>query len=168
MTTTLFFFSLGCTALTVYTLYVMIRYGVRPSFSDTFYNTGALFPIVMGLMVLSFIIPILDATYGQWWQFVSLLTIAPIGFVGAAAMYKDGGLVYKVHMAAAWSSAVFSLVWITLASIYIKPMVALCVPMAGIIAYLGYLIDERQNKVWWAEYACFMWTIGGIAVALWG
>ena len=162
----LFYFS-GCTVLLAYTLYVVIRYGIQKSFSDSFYKTGAIFPAVMFLMTFAFIVPMLDATFGQWWQFVSIFVVIPIAFVGAAAAFYDGGITYKVHMVSAWSSAIASLVWLILATIYINPWTIISVPFAALIAYFGYLINEKQNPTWWAEYACFLWMIGGLAVAGW-
>lgn len=165
--TTLIFFLFGLLWLIGYSLYIALMYGIQPSFSDSYYKAGHLFTVTMGVLTFAFIMPLMDATEGQWWQFVSLLTIAPIAFVGVAAAFKDGGLTERVHMVSAWLSAIASLVWLILATIYINPWTIISVPFAALIAYLGYLIDEKKNVVWWAEYACFGWTIGGIAIALW-
>ena len=167
MTPTTIFFLSGCTILAAYTLYVVARFGILPSFSHSFYNTGAMFPAVMMLMTFAFIVPLLDATFGQWWQPLSLFVIAPIAFVGVAAAFMDGGLTEKVHMRSAWTSAIASLLWIVLATIYINPWTIISVPFAALLAALGYLINDRQNATWWAEYACFGWMIGGLAVAGW-
>lgn len=167
MTTTLFFFLFGLIWLIGYSLYIALMYGIQPSFSDSYYKAGHLFTVTMFVLTFAFIVPLMDATEGQWWQFVSLLTIAPIAFVGAAAAFKSGGLTERVHMVAAWSSAIMSLLWIILATVYINPWTIIAMPLSALTFGAFYILDNLQNAVWWAEYACFGWMIGGMAITLW-
>lgn len=165
--TTLIFFLFGLIWLIGYSLYIAMMYGIQPSFSDSYYKVKHLFTVTMFVLTFSFIVPMMDATKGQWWQFVSLLTIAPIAFVGVAAAFKEGGLTENVHMRSAWTSAIMSLLWIVLSMIHINPWTIIAVPLSALTFGCFYILDNRQNSVWWMEYACFGWMIGGVAIALW-
>lgn len=170
--TTLSFFA-GLTTLIVFTLYIVLKYGVQPSFSDSYYalqkdkkGKGILFTITMVAMSFFFAIPMLEISSGQWWQFVSFLAIAPIAFVGVAAQFRAGGLTKETHMKAAKMSALFSFIWVVLCGIYINQAVLLTIPISVILMATIYILSGRANKIWWAEYACFMWTITTIDILL--
>lgn len=134
--TTLSFFA-GLTTLIVFTLYIILKYGVQPSFSDSYYalekdekGEGILFTITMVLMTFFFVIPMLEISAGQWWQFVSFLAIAPIAFVGVAAQFRAVGLTKGIHMKAAQMAALFSFIWVVLCGIYINQTVLLTIPVS--------------------------------------
>ena len=170
--TTLSFFA-GPTTLIVFTLYIILKYDVQPSFSDSYYalekdkkGKGILFTITMVAMTFLFAVPMLEITVGQWWQFVSFFAIAPIAFVGVAAQFRAGGLTKEAHMRAAKMSALFSFVWVVLCGIYLNWVVLLTIPVSVALMAAIWLLSGRTNKVWWAEYACFLWTITTIDITL--
>lgn len=170
--TTLSFFA-GLTTLIVFTLYIFLKYGIQPSFSDSYYalekdkkGKGILFTITMVAMTFFFAVPMLEISAGQWWQFISFFAIAPIAFVGVAARFREGGLTKETHMKAAKMSALFSFIWVVLCGICINWVVLLTIPVSVALMAAIWLLSGRTNKVWWAEYACFVWTITTIDILL--
>lgn len=164
--TALIAFLTGVITLITYTVYIVINYGVQKSFSDSYYaleadrkGKGKLFGITMIIMTFCFAIAMLDLTAGYWWQFIGFLAIAPIGFVGVAAAFREGGLTKKVHMANAKMSAVLSLVWVVAVGIDITAMAYLSIPISIALFGAFWMLDDWRNKVWWAEYVCFGWVI---------
>ena len=120
----------------------------------------------MVAMTVFFVVPMLEISAGYWWQFISFFAIAPIAFVGVAAPFRDGGLTKETHMNAAKMSALFSFIWVVLCGIYINQTVLLTIPVSVILMATIWLLSGRTNKIWWAEYACFMWTITTIDILL--
>ena len=181
MTTTILFL-LAVNILVIYTAFIVIKFGVLPSFSDSWYalqkvwskrrkkyiNISGVFQVVLGTVAVLMAVVMFDLTHGLWWQFVSFLTAAPLVFVAAAPDFKTGGLATNTHKYAAILSGVFSIAWVILASTSIAPNVWINIPVMAMAMGLAYYGNSQQNGLWWAEYACFMWTICGIAVALWG
>lgn len=164
--TALIAFLTGLTTLITYTIYIVSKYGVQESFSDSYYalendkeGKGKLFGITMIIMTFSFAIAMLSLTAGYWWQFIGFLAIAPIGFVGVAAAFREGGLTKKVHMANAKMAAVFSLVWVLAVGIDITAIAYLSIPISIALFLAAWGLDDWRNKVWWAEYVCFGWVI---------
>lgn len=164
--TALIAFLTGVATLLAYTAYIVINYGVQKSFSDSYYaleadrkGKGKLFGITMIVMTFSFAIAMLDLTAGYWWQFIGFLAIAPIGFVGVAAAFREGGLTKRVHMAAAKASAILSLVWVVAVGISINSAALLSIPLSIALFGAFWILDDWRNKVWWAEYVCFGWVI---------
>ena len=164
---TLFF--VGLITLLTYTGFTIYKCGISNSFSYTFYclkNLGWLFTINMFILTFTLTPVILSITENQWWQFISFFTITPIAFVGVASAYKGGELIYKIHMFAAGMSAVASLIWVILVSIYIVSNMWLVIPFSIIIMSLCYILDKRKNIIWWAEFACFMWMLLAIYILI--
>ena len=166
-------FFLGFATLLSFTRYIFLKYGIQSSFSDSYYalekdkkGKGILFTITMVAMTFFFVVSMLEVSAGQWWQFISFFAIAPIAFVGVAAPFRDGGLTKKTHMNAAKMSALFSFIWVVLCGIYINQTVLLTIPVSVALMAFVWLLSGRTNKVWWAEYACFMWTITTIDILL--
>lgn len=159
-------FFLGVATLLSFTLYIILKYDVQPSFSDSYYalekdkkGKGILFTIAMVMMTFFFVVSMLVVTAGYWWQFIGFLAIAPIGFVGVAAAFRKGGLTKKVHMAAAKMSAGLSLVWVVAVGIDITAIAYLSIPISIALFGAFWILDSKRNKVWWAEYVCFGWVI---------
>lgn len=172
MTTTLFFLA-GLTTLIIFTLYIILKYGIQPSFSDSYYalekdkkGKGILFTITMVAMSFFFAVPMLEISAGYWWQFISFFAIVPIAFVGVAAQFRAGGLTKETHMKAAKMSALFSFIWVVLCGIYINQTVLLTIPVSVALMAAIWLLSGRTNKVWWAEYACFTWTVTTIDILI--
>ena len=170
--TTLSFFA-GLTTLIVFTLYIFLKYGVQSSFSGSYYALekdkkckGILFTITKVAMTFLYVVPMLEVTAGQWWQFISFFAIAPIAFVGVAAQFRAGGLTKETHMKAAKMSALFSFIWVILCGIYINQTVLRTIPFSVAIMAAIWLLSGRTNKIWWAEYACFCWTVTTIDMLL--
>lgn len=166
-------FIAGVATLLSFTLYIFLKYGIQSSFSDSYYalekdkeDKGILFTITMVAMTFFFAVPMFEISVGYWWQFISLFAIAPIALVGVAAQFRAGGLTKETHMRAAKMSALFSFIWVVLCGIYINQTVLLTIPVSVALMAAIWLLSGRTNKVWWAEYACFAWTITTIDILL--
>jgi hypothetical protein len=164
-------FILAVAILLSFTVFLIVKFGVLPSFSDSWYKLKEiglqwLFPLVLSSVSMLMFLTMLDLTAGLWWQFVSFFVCAPLFFVALAAAFKMGGLVSAVHKYAAIISGVASIVWVLLASIDIAPNVWINIPIMAILMGLCWLANKRQNGLWWAEYASFDWLMLSVSVAI--
>jgi hypothetical protein len=152
MTTTFF---LAVIILLSYTIFLVIKFGVLPSFSQSWYELkkfgfGWVFQVVLGSVAMLMLVTMADLTYGLWWQFVSFLTAAPLVFVAAAPDFKTGGLATNTHKYAAILSGIFSIVWVILASTSIAPNAWMNIPVMAVFMALCYYANKKQNGLWWA------------------
>lgn len=165
---TLFFIGVG--TLLLFSLYVIYKFGVQPSFSDSYYALGKkgwMFQLNMIVMTFSFTPVMLEISAGYWWQFLSFLAIAPIAFVGVAPKFKVKNSPERdVHMFAAKMSAIFSLLWVAMVGYDINKIVWLTIPLSALVMFVAYLINGKKNKIWWAEYICFSWTLMTMGILL--
>jgi hypothetical protein len=72
----------------IYVMYIFIKYGVRPSLSDSFYSAGYLFTgwcFVIGISVTAVM---LELSEGKWYQFIAFLAGSGLCLVGAAPRFK--------------------------------------------------------------------------------
>lgn len=163
-------FLIGVATLLLFTLHVINKVGVIPSFSDSYYELkkqGWMFQLNMVILTFSLTPVMLEVSVGQWWQFLAFFAIAPIAFVGLAPKFKPKkSLERDVHMTAAKLSAVFSFLWVVMAGFDINKLVWLTIPFSIFFMFVEYLINGKKNKIWWAEFACFAWTLLSIGILL--
>jgi hypothetical protein len=128
--------------LTTYLTYIVCRYGVLPSISNSFYATGQR-PIFFIAMV-GFSTPLL---YGNESLFLAL-SVMCIWLLATASAYHER-LGKLVHYPAAFMSVVWAMVhvWVELGR---WDLVAAFV-IASII-----IILIRKNVIWWVEVAAFV------------
>jgi len=168
MTTTFF---LAVLILLSYTIFLIVKFGVLPSFSDSWYKLedlgfGWLFQAVLWSVSMLMLMTMLDLTVGVWWQFVSFFVAAPLMFVAAAPDFKTGGLATNTHKYAAILSGIASIVWVILASTSIAPNAWMNIPVMSMAMALCYYANKQQNGLWWAEYASFGWLMLSVGVAI--
>jgi len=168
MTTT---FILAVLILLSYTIFLIINFGVLPSFSHSWYKLkeigfGWVFQVVLGSVAMLMLVTMVDLTFGQWWQFVSFFVAAPLLFVAAAPDFETGGLATNTHKYAAILSGIFSIVWVMLASTSISPNAWMNIPVMAVLMGLCYYANKQQNGLWWAEYASFGWLILSVGVGI--
>lgn len=161
-------------AFLTYAAFVLRVVGIQPSWSHTYYALGKvkswykyLFQALMaGLMFL--LLPVVAAvTAGQWWQFVGLFVLFPIGLVGAAPRFitKEKDLEKGVHSGGAYISAAASIIWVVLVSIYLHPHAWILIPNCAFISFLLYKLSSHPNtKLWWAEWAGFSWFLATLGI----
>ena len=164
-------FFLAVLILLSYTIFLIVKFGVLPSFSDSWYKLkelgfGWVFQVVLGSVAMLMLVTMVDLTFGQWWQFVSFFVAAPLLFVAAAPDFKTGGLATNTHKYAAILSGIASIAWVLLASTSIAPNTWINIPIMAVIMGLCWLANKRQNGLWWAEYASFEWLMLSVGVAI--
>jgi hypothetical protein len=164
-------FFLAVLILLSYTIFLVIKFGVLPSFSDSWYalqkiGLEPLFPAVLSTVSMLMLITMFDLTQGLWWQFVSLFVCFPLLYVAVARAFKIGGLESAVHKYAAILSGIASIVWVILASTSIAPNAWMNIPVMAVFMALCYYANKQQNGLWWAEYASFGWLIMSVGVAI--
>jgi len=163
-------FFIGISIFILYTIYVILKTGILSSFSESYYalkKDGWLFQLNMIITTFTMLPTMLIITEKYWWQFISFFAIAPITFVGVAPKFKTNkSLEKEVHIKAAKISAIGSLIWVILGSIYISNLLWIVIPTSIILMIILWLLNHRKNYIWWAEYACFMWTLTSIGILL--
>lgn len=156
-------FFVGVSILLVYLVFVMVRVGVPPSLSDSYYSLkkqGFLFQLTLIILCFTFTPILLELTEGQWWQFTAFFAVAPIGFVAVAPQFKmERSVERKVHFGAAIISGVISFIWVSLTAIYINSITWWSILIAVGVALMAWLINRRKNLTFWMEASCFLWTI---------
>lgn len=153
-----------------FTAYVVIKYGILDSWSQVFFTLEKKGGYWMALMVINaFLMGALffELTEGYWFQFMGLFTAIPLAFVGLAPDFKTKHLNERqVHFIAAFISAFGSLLMLIFVSIWIESTVILYIPIFAFVAWIGYLLNDRRNLTWHAEFACFNWTYATYLVLL--
>ena len=122
--------------------------GVAESLSATYYNVKKpyLFQLALGLTGFLMMIYLLDVTVGKWYQFLSFFATSALIFVAFAPDYKQL-LEGKVHVAAAMTSAISSLLLISLMGFWYVPFL----PFLASV----FIIRKWGNKTYWLEMVCF-------------
>lgn len=149
----------------LYSLVVGIIFGILPSLSASYYaletkfKAGRVFQVMLGSVSLLMMSVLLSVTKGYWFQFLAFFATAPLLFTAAAPKFRSPGpavtLEAGVHGKSATFAAVMSIILTCCCVIFIdKPSWFLLIagPLVGLI---GYLINKRNNKIYWAEYVCF-------------
>ena len=140
------------TALLIASFVILLSYilyaGTAESLSATYYKVKKpyLFQIALGLTGFLMMIYLLDFTAGKWYQFLSFFATSALIFVAFAPDYKQL-LEGKVHVAAAMTSAISSLLLIALMGFWYVPILPFLVSII--------IIKRYGNKTFWLEMACF-------------
>jgi hypothetical protein len=129
-------------------------FGLIPdSISDSFYlfniekrGLGYLFTAWCYIIGISVMALMIDASDGQWFQFLSLFAGGGLCFVGTAPLFK--GRERTVHFTGAAVCAASSLVWIVLMGYWF-------IPVAFSLLLLFAIIRDGKYT-FWAEAALFL------------
>jgi hypothetical protein len=151
-------FIIGAFSLIIFIFFVIYKVGVLPSLSDSYFELQKLrnwykYLFQLSLAIASFCLSasMLTASEDSPFQFLAFLTAAPILFVAAAPNFKTFGLERNTHIAAATGSGIMSAMWVVLMGYWY------IIPISCSLAMIGYYF--KQQKTWWAEMACFLWTL---------
>lgn len=139
----------------IYTGVVLLIFGAPRSLSATYYlfkerlnSLKILFPSTMLLMAI-FLIPCwLEISEGSDFQFTVFLCIAGMIFVGMTPAFKESESTELVHDISAYTSAVFSLLWIFL----VTPYWYVPIIMLVIFATIAYVTKTWKTAyIFWLE-----------------
>lgn len=140
------------TILLIASFVILLSYilyaGTAESLSATYYKVKKpyLFQIALGLTGFLMMIYLLEMTAGKWYQFLSFFATSALIFVSFAPDYKQL-LEGKVHVAAAMTSAISSLLLIALMGFWYVPIL----PFLASV----FIIKKWGNKTYWLEMVCF-------------
>lgn len=141
---------------------------IPPSISDTFYlynkkrnNLGYIFTIWMTIESFLMVIPMVELSSGQWWQFLGFMCPAMIALCGSAPTFMADRLTKRVHFFGAISGVVFGLLWCALMDLRaaIVTLVALLIVIMTVSDATG---TWRESRTFWLEIVGF----GSIAILL--
>lgn len=156
-------FTISIIIFVLYTLIIGLKYGILPSLSDSYYALGKrgwIFQVMLGTVSFLMMLSLLDATYGKGFQIFAFLTTVPLIFVAAAPKFKNPtgkSIESGVHGKSAMLSAISSLILVLCYGILYNPIAYITVIIGVGFAGLGYYANEGKNRLYWAEYACFIW-----------
>ena len=133
----------------IYTFFVMKRYGVQNSISESWYTIGPRFEW-MFTIIFCFGIGVLTLFHGSLWFFLSGGFLC---FVGAATEFKKWNLTKWVHNIGAVGCITFGLIGLAVTGIWwpFIPVVASAV-----------VLSKAKNGTWWIETVAFFSILGGL------
>lgn len=139
-----------------YMLFIWIKFGILPSFSDSWYYLSDKQKPLFTLFCWGFALPaaIIGFTIseGSPFQFLMLFSAGGIMFVGAAPDFKsEYGLDRKVHYGAAITGVISNTLYLLLVfpSLWFFP-----VSFVG-GSLLIYILREKLDEIWWIELLSF-------------
>lgn len=135
-----------------YITFIVKRYGVLPSISDSWYHLPLNMKFLFTLFTWSIGVPML--LYGTTWFFMSG---AGLCFVGAAPMFKmKQGLTDEVHFGGATLGIFGALLGIGFAFSSWFPLAVF------ILMSLLIIIRKVPNYLWWIEIVAFVTILAGL------
>lgn len=157
-------FALAAAIIAVYLIYTCVYFDTIPksiSYTHYLWSTGIrygqlVFPLVM-IALCFLLVPYWLELTPERWQFLPFLGCAAMAFVGSAAAYLDT-LTRVVHYTAAFIWAVASVVWLVIMSQYFALYFSVSICVMGAVA------SGKSKVTFWAELACVMALIIGIAL----
>ena len=149
---------------TAYTFYVYGKLGIPDSYSNTWYLLKAkkkgLQWIWYGFMItfVALLLPAVIELTPDEWRFLAFLAVAPLGFVGTAAAFKDDPMTGKVHLIAAIISAAAI---IGLTFVFQLFGILIIVGVVELLIALIYYLKTKQNVFTFnLEQAVFITGLG--------
>jgi hypothetical protein len=142
----LYFISL--TVFAVYIIYIMAKFGIPASISDSFYllkGKGWMFTIWCYAVAFTVAAMMFTQSKDCWYQFLGLFAGGGLAFVGTAPLFK--GHERTVHYVSAGMCAVAALGWMVAAGYRYIPMSFLLASGAATLRF--------GRPVFWVEIACF-------------
>lgn len=142
-----------------YTAYYLLRVGLLPSHSDSYFALGKqgwMFQASLFLTAFLLMIPLLDVT-PEPFKFTAFFTCAPVLFTAFAPDFrKENGKVTmerKVHMLGAKIGGVISFIWAVLMAYCFTWWLLVAVGALGVVFYL--LNKKLDKPILFLEYWVF-------------
>lgn len=139
-----------------YMIFIWIRYGILPSFSDSYYHLPDKLKPLFTLFCWGFALPAavigFTISEGSPFQFLMLFASGGIMFVGAAPDFKEEeSLDRKVHYAAALTGVIANTLFLFL----VFPMLWFFPASFVMSSLLIYILREKIDEIWWIEILSF-------------
>lgn len=146
----------------IYNIVTLLIFGVPKSLSMTFYLfkerldiLKVLFPTMIAMLVICLMPCWIQISEGSNFQFLSFLSAASLGFVGAAPAFKSSSLENSVHQVSAYLCAAFALLWIIL----VTPYWYVILIVLGIVTALAIVTKTwKTSYIYWLEMVAFVST----------
>lgn len=151
--TALFIFML--TAFTAYILFVVKKYGIQKSVSNSYYKLPENKRWIFTIALWSFAFPAI--VLGVEHSGLAFLAGAGIMFVGAAPAFKLHKMEEQVHVAGALAGVIGGIAFMLVTGLWQVALATLA--LMGVVMLVPKL---KENKTWWLELAAFY----GYAVAV--
>lgn len=146
---------LGLLVMICYLVYVVVKFGVPYSISETYYllgKMGWLFQVTL-FSVAFLVVPTLIDRSSENTQFLAFLACMGLAFVGAAPLFKME-LEGKVHYVSAAICCVGLVLWQVFNACWVVPL--LC-----FLAVI-YPIVKDKKYMWWLEIATIVSTYANL------
>jgi len=135
---------LSVAIFTVYLVFVVSRYGLLASFSDSYYKLPDRWKFLFYFTLLGTAIPLMIAT-SHWLMFLAGIAIC---YTGAAAGFKDDPITKSVHFAGVF-------IGFPLAMLYLC-LIGLWIPVAFTTAMsIAYWFIDRETRILFIEVLCY-------------
>ena len=144
METKAVFLLISFLSITAYLALVVLKHGITPSISDSYYKLKQpwLFSIALWVMVIA-MFPVAVESSGLFF-----FAGAAIGFVGAAPNFKEGGrMEYRVHAYGSISGV--SLIYLAIG--FGLDLWWVSLPMMVLVALVYSEKVKLNNYIWWIE-----------------
>ena len=143
--------------IAIYLMITLVHFGVPDSISYTNYLWGKdthIFTAVIWAIAILLCISWVNASDGGT-AWLAFLSCAGLGYVGAAACYKEK-LTCTVHYSGAIVWAVAGIVWTLIHGMY-YPFV-----LGGIVCVAGLVFNKLSNIVFWLELGMITILVTGL------
>ena len=152
----------------IYNVIALLLFGVPKSLSMTYYlykerqnSLKLMFPTMIVLLCILLIPCWLTLSEGSNFQFLSFLTPAALMFVGFTPVFNDADMYKTIHNIAAYSCAVFAMLWIIL----VTPFWYIILIVLGIISVIAILTKTvKSSYIYWLEMVAFISLFTSIIV----
>lgn len=175
MTTITFLTMMGVIVFAIYNAYILSKFGVPHSLSNTFYllngikkGLGYLFTIMMFTLSICLMPGWIEITesISSWSHHLTALPFfaaALLSFVGAAPAFKDSDLENKVHTISACAAAAFAILW---CSIVCYNIAWIIIPASTIVILIASLATRTLKSciTYWLEMIAILATFITILV----
>lgn len=175
MTTITFLTMMGVIVFAIYNAYILSKFGVPHSLSNTFYllngikkGLGYLFTIMMFTLSICLMPGWIEITesISSWSHHLTALPFfaaALLGFVGASPAFKDSDLESKVHTISACAAAAFAILW---CSIVCYNIAWIILPASAIVILIASLATRTLKSciTYWLEMIAILATFITILV----
>ena len=146
-------FILMLTAFTAYILFIIKKYGIQESVSNSYYKLPEKQRWIFTIALWSFAFPAI--VLGVEKSGLAFLAGTGICFVGAAPAFRGDKMEETVHIAGALAGVIGGLLFMIFTGLWWLAVITLAV-----MAFIK--LSAIQNKTWWLELAAFY----GYAVAV--
>lgn len=149
----IYILSFGIMIYVLYTVYILYRFGIPKSYSNTYYLLHQKWMFSVTMFILAFTAMITGVDTGGPWNFLAFIPAAALTFVAFAPDYKYKGqrkpIENKIHMRASYI-AVFGAglaYWLKFGYLWITIPFFVFVVISGLLRYKSY--------IFWIEHICF-------------